>query len=128
MKYKIITKQLPGVDDAVLLIVSLYPQDGVNNTYSVTYVDAYRTPVSGIMTANELLERYGVDIRSDKRPTIEEIIEEAKSKVKRVTVTYPCWEDGERIISKYCIGRGIEAYTEKEAIAQYVKEKVLEIL
>lgn len=57
-----------------------------------------------------------------------DLIEEAKSKMESKTISVPCWVDGEKIINKYCIGRGIQAYTEEEAIAQYVKEKVLEIL
>jgi hypothetical protein len=63
-----------------------------------------------------------------KLPTLESLVEEAKGKLEVRSFTYPCWVDGEKIINKYCIGHGIKAYTEEDAIAQYVKEKVLELL
>lgn len=86
------------------------------------------------ITVPQLAELLGVEyplrkrVEEKKLPTLEELIEEARRKMEVRSFTYPDWVDGEKIINKYCIGRGIEAYTEKGAIAQYVKEKVLEIL
>lgn len=67
-------------------------------------------------------------LKTIKEVLVGDLIEEAKSKIRKVTTSYPCWIDGERTVNRYCIGHRIESYTEKEAIAQYVKEKVLEIL
>lgn len=67
-------------------------------------------------------------IKTTKEVLVGDLIEEARSKIRKVTISYPCWIDGERTVSRYCIGHRIETYTEKEAIAQYVKEKVQELL
>lgn len=87
------------------------------------------------ITVPQLAELLGVEyplrkrVEEKKLPTLEELIEEARSKIEVKLGNYPCWVDEERTVSKYCIDENrIQAYTEKEAIAQYVKEKVLEML
>ena len=63
-----------------------------------------------------------------KLPTLESLIEEAKSKIEVHTSTYPCWVNGERTVTHYSIGLDINQYTEKDAVVSYVARRVKELL
>jgi|SRR5690606_20018636 len=85
------------------------------------------------ITVPQLAELLGVEyplrkrVEEKKLPTLEELIEEAKSKMSSIKTVYTMWNEPDVEITTYTIGT-VTDYTEKGAIAAYVGQRVRELL
>lgn len=60
-KERLVAYNIPDVGDMYLLVIRLYPQDP-EPYYSVTEVDAYRTPRVFLMDDREIFDKYKVKV------------------------------------------------------------------
>lgn len=91
--------------------------------YKATSIDMRRIEV----TIPQLAELLGVEYPLKQLPTLEDLIEEAKSNIEVKVIDYPCWVEDTVRVTTYNIGN-TRYYTEKLAIIGYISKKLEEYL